>query len=202
MYNNYDDNELVFLVKENNEEAKDILYEKYSYIIDIIIKKYLNMAHTLGVEYNDLHQEALIGLVDAINCFDDSKNASLKTFISLCVERKLVGAIKRAGRIKNKIIYDSWSLEHQYSQYDQPLKDIISDNNENNPLVNIEKEESVNELVTNIKKELSDSEYEVFSLMISGLNYTQIATLLDKQPKQIDNAIQRIKNKVKKILDK
>jgi RNA polymerase sporulation-specific sigma factor len=79
---------------------------------------------------------------------------------------------------------------------------ILSDNNSNNPLESSIKEEDLKELADSIKEVLSDSEYEVYLLMISGLNYNEISILLDKSLKQVDNTIQRIKNKVKKIIDK
>lgn len=198
----YPDNELVFLAKENNEDAKDLVVEKYKYIVDIIIKKYYTITNILGIEINDLYQEAYIGLIDGINNYDENKDANVSTFISICVERRIVNYIKKAGRIKNKIISDAWSLEHNYEQFSQPLMYIIGDNNENNPLYNTIKEEDYNELSELIKENLSDSEFEVYSLMINGLNYKDIATLLEKNPKQIDNSIQRIKSKVKKIIDK
>jgi RNA polymerase sporulation-specific sigma factor len=96
---------------------------------------------------------------------------------------------------------DSLSLEHVYDTVSLPLKDLLSDNSMNDPLENIVKEEKLKELVDKIKEELSDSEYEVYSLMISGLKYNEIAMVLDKNPKQVDNTIQRLKNKIKKILD-
>ena len=79
--------------------------------------------------------------------------------------------------------------------------DLLSDNNENDPLENILKEEKLQELVDNIKCSLSEAEYEVYSLMINGLKYDEIATLLNKNLKQVDNTIQRVKAKIKKIMD-
>lgn len=198
----YPDNELVFLIRENNEEAKDILVEKYKYIIDILIRKYKTISNILGIESSDLYQEAFIGLIDGINHYDENKEASLPTFLTICIERKMVSAIKKAGRIKNKIMYESWSLEHNYDQFSQPLMYILSDNNSNNPLESSIKDEDLKELVDSIKEVLSESEYEVYLLMISGLNYNEISILLDKSLKQVDNTIQRIKNKVKKIIEK
>ena len=200
-YRDYSDSELISMINEESEDAKDILFEKYKYIIDIIVKKYKVMANTLGIEYHDLYQEALLGFIDATRNYDADKEAGLPRFITVCVERKLQVAVIKAGRIKNKIIYDSLSLEHSYDYFKQPLMYIISDNNENNPLKNIVSEEDFKELSDNIKEALSDSEYEVYTLMIGGLNYQEIATLLDRSPKQIDNSIQRIKTKVKKIID-
>jgi len=200
-YNEYSDSELVSLIRESSEDAKDILYEKYKYIIDINIKKYIMAAKTFGIEYSDLYQDALVGFVDAINSYRDNANASLPTFITVCVSRRLNNSIIKASRIKNKIMYESLSLEHPYEQFKLPLKEILSDHNENNPLDNMAEEESYKELSKQIKLNLSDSEIEVYNLMISGLKYIDIALILDKNPKQIDNTIQRIKQKVKKIID-
>lgn len=194
------DSELFSLICEENEDAKDILYKKYKYLIDIIIKKYAFAAMRVGFEYKDLYQEALVGFSDAIRSYKDDKNSSLASFICLCVERRLQNSILKAGRVKNRIFLESLSLEHVYEQYDVPLKDVISDENSHDPLFNITKEEAFDELVKTINEVLSESELEVYKLLITGANYNEIAKILNRNPKQIDNAIQRIKNKIKLIL--
>ena len=199
---NYSDGQLISMIRESSEEAKDLLYEKYKYIIDIEIKKYITMANMLGYDYNDLYQDALVGFADALNCYRDDKDAALPSFITLCVNRRLQVSIIKAGRIKNKLISDALSLDHQYGSLSTPLRDILSDGSENDPLTNIVKDEKYEELQSNIKAQLSDSEYQVYSLMISGLKYNEIAIILDKTPKQVDNTIQRIKNKIKVLIDK
>lgn len=200
IYEDYEDSQLVQMIHESSDEAKDVLFEKYKYIIDIEIKKYLNMANMLGYDYNDLYQDALVGFADALNSYRDDKDTALASFITLCVDRKLHVAIIKAGRIKNKVLNESLSLEHVYDQFTVPLMDLLSDNSENDPLENILKEEKLQELNMKIKDELSDIEYEVYSLMISGLRYNEIAILLDKNLKQIDNTMQRVKSKIRKIL--
>ncbi len=199
-YNEYSDSELYAFICESSEEAKDILFEKYKYIIDIVIKKYAFSGMKYGFEYKDLYQEALVGFSDALNSYKDDKNTSMATFITLCVDRKLQNAIRKANRVKNQVLLESLSLDHIYEQYEIPLKDIISDNSTHDPLVNITKDEAFDELLLFIEKSLSSSEYEVYKLLISGLDYQEIAKVLNKQPKQIDNAIQRIKGKIKEIL--
>ncbi len=199
-YEDYSDGELYSLVCEQDEDAKDMLYMKYKYIIDIVIKRYAFSAMKYGLEYKDLYQEALVGFSDALASFNEEKNSSLPTFITLCVDRRLLNTIRKAGRIKNQVLLDSLSLDHVYEDYNIPLKEIISDNNQNDPLSNITKDEEFDELLDFIEKSLSSSEYEVYKLLVSGLTYQDIAKVLGKSPKQIDNAIQRIKSKVKDIL--
>ena len=201
-YDELNDNELINMVRESSDDAKDLLFEKYKYIIDIELKKYSSMAKQLGYDYHDLMQDALLGFSDALNSYRDDRYTALSSFITLCVDRKLQVSIKKAGRKKNKLLNDSLSLEYVYKQYASPLMDIISDNNENDPLESILKEETFKELLEDIQNHLSKSEYEVYSLMINGLKYDEIATLLDKNLKQVDNTIQRVKAKIKKILEK
>lgn len=200
-YSNYNDYELVGMIRESSEEAKDILFAKYRYIIDYEVKKYSHMAKLLGYDYNDLYQDGLVGFADALNSFREDKDASLNSFITLCVDRKLSVSIKRASRVKNKLLLGALSLEHKYEQFTAPLSEILSDKSANDPLVNIVKEEKFQELLDKIKEELSSSEYEVYCLLVGGLKYGEIALLLNKSLKQTDNTIQRIRNKIKKIIE-
>ncbi len=200
-YQSIDDQELVYLVSENNDDAKNILYEKYKYIIDIIYKKHLKQILAIGIDKNDMYQEALVGFSDGLASYKDNKNTALPTFLTLCVERRVISAIIKAGRIKNQIMIDSLSLEYDYGSDKSTLKEIISDNNDNNPLYNLMEDEVVSELENRIKESLSNNEIQVYTLMINNFSYLEIAKLLSKTPKSVDNTIQRIKLKVKKILN-
>ncbi len=200
-YSDIKDEQLIHMIREESEEAKEVLYEKYRYIIEVELKKYNRMAWALSYDVNDLYQDALVGFADAIYSYREDKEASLSSFITLCVDRRLQTSIRKAGRMKNKMIHDALSLEEEYRSTSQ-LKELLSDNSENDPLENILKEEGYNELRKSIKDSLSDSEYEVYTYMINGLKYDEIATLLNKDLKQIDNTIQRVKGKIKKILEK
>lgn len=198
-YQDYSDSELYSMICESNEEAKEIIYNKYKYIIDVIIKKYVYTAKKLGVEYNDLYQEGLVGFADALNHYDESKKVQLSTFLSVCVERRLQNAVLKASRLKNKILLDSLSLDHVYGEHQIPLSEMISEPM-SDPLFDISKQEELDELLQKIKQNLSNNEYEVFNFLIHGLTYQDIALVLNKTPKQVDNAIQRLKNKIKDIL--
>ncbi len=200
-YNDFNDYELISMLRESSEEAKEILYNKYLYIIDIEIKKYQRMARVLGYDVNDLYQDALVGFSDALISYRDDRDAALSSFITLCVDRRLQVSIKKAGRLKNKLLNESLSLEHVYESSASPLMDMLSDNFENDPLENIVKEEKTEELMKEIKKSLSSREYEVFSLITSGLKYDEIALLLNKDLKYVDNAIQRMRAKIRKIIE-
>ncbi len=199
-YKDYNDEELVYLIKENSSEARDILLNKYKYIIDALIKKYSYVIRILNIDFKDIYQEAYLGFTDALNNYDANKDSSIKTFISLCVQRKIQTALRNASTLKNKILNESLSLEQTYHDEKDPLLYTIGDDKED-PLFKIIDQEGAIALDQKIRKELSPFEYEVYSLLINNLNYNEIATILEKDPKQIDNTIQRIRNKVKKIIN-
>lgn len=196
------DDELFMLCLEENEEAKNILYDRYKFIIDININKYKGLVQKYGVDIKELESEALLGFSDALTSYRQNHEASIPTFINLCVERRVKKHLIKANRIKNLIVKDAYSLDYVYEQFGSPLLDLISDKNKNDPLENMEKSESYHELVMKIENSLSKLELKVFKLMLDGFNYKQIALMLKISPKQVDNAMQRIKGKIKDILEK
>ena len=194
------DEELIDLVHENNEEAKTALFNKYKNKIDYLIRKYTPAAKALGIDLSDLNQEALVAFTDAILNYDSSKDASLATFICLCVERKIKKACIKAGTLKNQAMKDTLSLDYTYEDINLPLKELIEDV-DSDPLIKISQDEEYKELLKSIKESLTDNERDVFELLIGGLTYKDIAVILDKDPKQVDNARERIKAKIKKIIE-
>lgn len=199
-YNEISDDELMMMISEENADAKDMMYNKYRYIVSLYVKKYKNIASVLGIDLKDLNQEALVGFSDALVSYKSNKDASLKTFISMCVERRLKNIVLKASRKKNQVLNESLSLEYDYQNFDTTLADIISDNNENNPLTKLTRDERYKDIVKTILNSLSNNEKDVLYLMIDGLNYQEISDILNIPLKSVDNTIQRIKNKVKDIM--
>lgn len=192
--------EIIKFNLEDNEEAKNELYKEYKYIVDILIHKYHSIALSLNIEISELEQEALYAFSDAINSYQDDKNAKLSTFISLCIDRRIKKILKKYSTDKAKLLNNTYSLDYDYNEEGTTLKDFISDENQNDPLYNLTNEENYKELLNKIKDSLSESEYEVFKFFINGFDYITIAKLTDKNPKQIDNTIQRLKHKIRDII--
>lgn len=199
MKSEYSDEQLIELVHENNDEAKSILFNRYKDKIDYLIRKYVIVAKTLGIDIKDLNQEALVGFTDAILNYIPGKEASLSTYICVCVERKIKKACIKASTAKHQAMKDTLSLDYTYDDINTPLKELIEDV-DSDPLIKITEQERYDELLTEIRKNLTDNELPVFELMVLGIGYKDIAKILDREAKQIDNAIQRIKAKIKKIL--
>ena len=196
---NEDDEFLFDMISESNEEVRNSLYEKYEPLIKFIVKKYTATAVRYGLDYNDLIQEANVGFTDALNSYDEKKDASLKTFISLCIERKLINAIRKIQTNKSQMEKANLSLDYDYDKQGLPLIDVLGDENAD-PLIKFSEIEQEENLRKNIQEQLSENEKQVFNLLLKGLNYKEIATLLDKNEKQIDNTIQRIRGKVRQLL--
>ena len=198
MYNNEEIDNVYSMVCESNEEAQEKLYEYCEPQINYMIKKYSNAALKYGIDPKDFEQEAMLAFANALNYYDEKKDAGLRTFVSLCVERRLIKIIARARNYKNMCNKKNLSLEYDYGS-GIILKDILPDNDAD-PLNMFSEEEYLKSFKNKIKMLLSSFEYQVYEYLIEGLNYIEIAKVLDKSPKQIDNTLQRIKNKIRLIV--
>lgn len=196
----YSDEEVLNLVLENNDDAKDYLYNKYRYIVTVITTKYWNIAKNLGLDYAELEQEAYYAFSDALRTFKADKNTTLSTFIYLCIERRLKKILRSNMGEKAKILNGTISLDNEIDGMFS-LKELISDDHQFDPLNNLTNEENYKELLNQIKNELSEIEQEVFKHLIKGFDYLTIANLLNLNSKQVDNTIQRIKHKIKEIVN-
>lgn len=196
------DSELIMLYHEDDEEAKNILFMKYKCIIDILINKYRNVIKTLGIDFQEVYSECTVGFSDALNCYQDDKKSSLPSFLTLCVERKIIALIRKYNQQKNKIYSEAYSLDFMSDNLDKPLMEILSDKSQNDPLNQITDNETFKELYNHMKVLLSPKEFDVFLLLLQNFNYQEIARILNIEPKKVDNTIQRIRNKVKMIIKK
>lgn len=201
-YNEYNDEELVSMISESDDTAKDIIYEKYYYIIDFCIRDFKKQAYALGIDYKDLYQEAMLGFADALQNYEQYKSANLKTFINLCVVRRLVNLMKKARSEKNKAMKDALSLDYYYEDTESTLAEVLSDEGKNNPLLKLTTKEDYKALIDELDKVLAEKEKEVFILLINDKDIKTIAQLLGRDAKSVYNSIQRIKTKTKEILNR
>ncbi|MBE6155877.1 MAG: hypothetical protein E7164_03880 [Firmicutes bacterium] len=195
------DSELINLLAEDEENIKNIIYEEYGYLIDVIIRKYNSFIKMFQIDEQELRCEASYGFSDGINSYHDNKNTTLKTFLSLCIERRVIKFLTKFTTQKSQMLKDALSLDESHGEGHTPLIEILSDEGEQDPLNNLTYIETFEEIVSLAKASLSEFEYIVFTYMLNETTYQQIARILDKTPKQIDNTIQRIKLKMRKILE-
>lgn len=192
----YPDNELTYYLSDSEtvDDANDLLYDKYKYIIDVLFNKYKRVFYALGIDIEEVRQDANLAFSYAIHNYKEDKDTSLSTFITLVVERKIRNVIKSYETVKSKIHSETVSLNGN----DINLEYFIGDETYE-PLKKIENIDTIEYINNEVKSVLSSSELEVYKLMLEGLNYNEIASILNKTPKQIDNTIQRIRIKLKKI---
>ena len=194
-YKNFNDYELLDYIYSCNEDANEILLYKYRPLIVSIAKKMLKYCNG-GVDLNDLVQEGMLGLNDAINSFRDDKETNFGTYARLCIERRIYSLAKSTRTYKNKILNESISIE---DEDDFTIDRFLMDNS-SNPDSMISENDFQNDIITKLKSQLTDLEKGVLELKKNDFNYKEIADILEKEPKAIDNALQRIKNKLKNIM--
>ena len=197
---NEEENLLLDMVSESNEDVRNALYDKYERFIQYLVRKYSSRAYKLGLDQKDLAQEANVAFVDALNSYNPNKEASFKTFMSLCIERRLINVLNKYASKKNQFEKDALSLEFEYDDEASMLNTFLADSSLDPSFAYFEKEE-LEELKKKIESQLSDFERQVYLKMLNGFDYQKIAILLDKNPKQIDNTIQRIRYKMRQILE-
>ncbi|MCM1989628.1 RNA polymerase sporulation sigma factor SigH [Oceanirhabdus seepicola] len=199
-YKNILDEELVFKAKEGDKKVEEYLIQKYQSFVKSKAKSYF----LIGADKEDIYQEGMIGLYKAIRDFKPDKLSSFKAFAELCITRQIITAIKTATRQKhiplntyvslNKPIYDEES--------DRTLLDILSGVKVTDPEELVISAEEVSHIEHEIGEVLSDLEMEVLMAYLDGKSYQEIACDLDRHSKSIDNALQRVKRKLEKCLDK
>ena len=185
---NQSDETLVKMAKENNKEATDTLLLRYTEIVKRLAGSYF----LIGGETDDLVQEGLLGVLDAIDSYDNTKNDRFYPFAKLCINRKMIKAINSSQTQKNSPLNSYVSLDNEDGINDYLIDEFMDPER---LLMDKENEEIARNMILKI---LSPFERKVFSQMLLGYDYVQIADLLNKPVKSIDNAIQRIKLKVKK----
>ena len=186
----YSDEYLIAQSRKGDLSVTDFLLEKYKPLVrSRAASRYLR-----GGDLDDLIQEGMIGLYKAIRDYDpeNENRASFYTFASICIDRQLLKAIEASGRQKRKTLDEAVSLtDDEWESY--PDSETIPEN------IVLEKE-FADELLQKIYKSLSRMEKVVLDLRIRGYDYREIASILNRSPKQIDNAIQRIRKKIGKLI--
>lgn len=201
-YKEENDYELLYLVSENNEDARDMFFDKYDNIIRMKASKYKNFVESKGFDFNDLLQEGRLGLTQAINDYKEQKNVQFYTFANLCIDRQLATFLRNITRDKHKLLNESISLDTSTNSIGRPLTELILDDKNIDPEVSFIELEEKTKLYNDIEKKLTTIENDVFNLRIQGFTYKEIAQLLNVTEKSVDGAIGRIKSKIANMVNK
>ena len=202
-YEQCSDEELIVRLRDGESAITDYIMEKYK---NLVRSKAKSM-YILGADQEDLIQEGMIGLFKAVRDYDTGRDASFFTFADLCVSRQMYTAIQAAGRQKHAPLNTYISLYASAFESDsldkgeegELINSVISQSERNPEEVLIDRE-NVELLERTIDKELSSFEKQVLDLYLTGIKYSQIAKVLGRDDKSTDNALQRIKTKLKKAI--
>ena len=181
------DEELIEKINEGETACMDILIERYK-------RRVRNQARPLylmGGDSDDLIQEGMLGLFKAIRDYRPEKSDSFEAFAVLCISRQLYSAIQAAGRLKHAPLNSYVELSPELGEQTEGLKG-------KSPEELLIDQENIESLQAEILKVATPLEQEILKAYLSGQSYTEIAQRLNKEPKSIDNALQRIRRKLRR----
>jgi len=196
-YENISDEELISRLRDGEEDIIDYIIEKYKGLV----KQKAKSMYLLGADHDDLLQEGMIGLYKAVRDYDFGRDASFFTFAELCITRQLYTAVQASQRKKHSFLNGYVSLYEKQGEQDEnqtELLQVLSSDTKDPEELTIDRE-NLEQFELAIEQEMSTFEKQVMELILIGMKYTEIARVLGKTDKAIDNAIQRIRTKVKRI---
>ena len=198
-YEEMTDEQIVQLAQAGEEPALEYLLNKYKNFVRAKARSYF----LIGADHEDIVQEGMIGLFKAIRDYREDRLSSFRAFAELCITRQIITAIKTATRQKhiplnsyvslNKPIYDEES--------DRTLLDVITEGYLANPEDVLINREDMSLIEVRIAQSLSPLERQVLAKYLQGKSYQEISRDMKRQIKSIDNALQRVKRKLAKIME-
>lgn len=203
-------------VKKYQNETDEMLIERLRDgerdITDYIMYKYKNLVRSkaksmyiLGADNEDLIQEGMIGLFKSIRDYDPGRDASFFTFADLCISRQMYTAVQASNRKKHLPLNSYISLyatshEDENGKEGEEFINFLGIDTQKDPEQLLIDKENVLSLEKKIEEELSAFEIQVLDLYLTGMTYTQIARVLGRDEKSTDNALQRMKAKIRKVI--
>ncbi len=204
-YEDVEDEQLVVLIHDSGlssegNDAVEYIMDKYK---AMVLKKASSM-YILGADKEDLIQEGMIGLFKAVRDYDCGRDASFATFADLCISRQMYSAIKALSRKKHTPLNSYISLYATREGADQvmelPLEETLESDSKLIPEQYVIDRENLKDLEEKIDRELSELERQVLDLYVTGMSIKSISAVLRRDEKSTDNAMQRVRNKLKKYL--
>ena len=184
------DEELLQYCRQGNLEAEETLIRRYGSVIRSLARPYF----LTGGDSEDLIQEGMLGLLNAIRRFDHQEDASFRTFAVLCIRRRMFSALRKAAGTKNVSLDDCLSLESSLFDETQSRND-----NQRGPEELLIDREEAQKRYQNLLLLLSAYEQSVLRCFLRGMSYREIAEITKRSEKAVDNAVQRIRRKFENL---
>lgn len=195
-YSQFSDEEIAMMA-QTDRDAEAFLTERYGSLVRRMARAYFLM----GGEEHDLAQEGSIGLLRAIRTFSPEKKASFRSFAKLCINRQMLSAVKMAGRKKHRPLNSYVSLSHSGSSEEEGpmMEETVADPSSLTPEESFLRRESYRLTGNRAAARLSRLERQVLYLHLEGDSYEEIGEKIGRDAKAVDNALQRIRKKLKDI---
>lgn len=193
--------DLVVAARQGDESASGELVRRYRGMIRWKARYYF----LAGADRDDIVQEGMIGLFKAIRDYDSTRQASFRSFAELCVTRQIISAVKSSTRRKHSPLNGYVSLSRPAAGEDggeRLLSDIIAAREICDPADIVLGAWETDFILTGVGQSLSEFERQVLVLYTGGKSYQDIADLLGRHTKAVDNALQRIKRKIMSQVDR
>ena len=194
----FSENELTSMICDNNEDVTDAIFDKYSYLVDVIVYKYEDTIKALKLDMEEVKQEAYYAFNDAIINYRDELAASFPTFISLCIRRKLWNRFKITTANKNLTYLNETSINNIFAKTSDLEKFCDM---KYNPEKIVITNGYYEEIASKILVSLSPREKDVFKLCINGFSSKEISNILKLNIKTIYNTIGRIREKASSLIE-
>lgn len=193
-YENKSDEELIAEYRAGNDAIMDYLMEKYKNLV----RKKVSKLFLIGGDKDDLIQEGMIGLFKAVRDYSGDKESSFFHFADLCIARQIYTAIEASNRKKHAPLNSYIPLYEENESAGELGNGCGSQTEmETNPEELLIDQENVQDIHERVRKNLSDMEREVLTYYLQGYDYTQIAEIMERESKSVDNALQRIRKKLR-----
>ena len=198
-FENMTDEEIVRLAQQDGQDAAlEYLLNKYKNFVRTKARSYF----LIGADHEDIVQEGMIGLYKAIRDYREDRLSSFRAFAELCITRQIITAIKTATRQKHIPLNSYVSLNKPIyeEESDRTLLDIITEGRSADPEELLIGQESYVSIESRIDEALSPLERRVLAAYLDGKSYQEIAVMLGRHVKSIDNALQRVKHKLERLI--
>ena len=189
------DEALCLLAAAGNRLAEETLVTRYNRLVRTCARPFF----LAGGDSEDMTQEGMVGLIKAVREYDAGKEASFRTFAEICIRSRLYSVLRASARDKQQPLNQSLSLDD--SHFDSnPLTSGTNNLAQRNPEDFLIDREHTAALLSGVRKQLSEFEAKILGFYLDGLSCREIAKAVNKPPKSVDNAVQRIRRKVARQL--
>ena len=197
----FTDEELVRLAQQGDVDAEEALLIRYKETV----RSKGSIYYIAGGDGNDIAQEGMIGLVKAIRSYREDQGAAFSTFAQLLITRQIVSAVRKASREKHSPLNDALSLDDPVNagaDGESTLADTIPAGSASDPELSAINSDIINTVLQPQNTSFSKFEHVVIRYLVAGKSSREIAELTGKTPKQISNAVQRVRTKIKAAIEK